>query len=193
MPPFLVIVGVIGAGLPSVLAILLLAGAGVVLWSGEHPPPDVQAVQYDLPLRLLRWAGGLLRTDRVEWSQAMLGELDRIEGRSGRWRFALGCVANIVLLPPWGPVAPMAVMGTVAVGSAVVFGFGFVHFGLPANPWNWVVVLILRCPPDGFHRRGERAVAPARCGSFGSAGGALRRDGMVGVLWVHVGWHHQPD
>ncbi len=96
-----------------------------------------------MPLRLLQWADGLLPADRVEWGQAMLGELDRIEGRSKRWRFALGCVTGVVLVPPWGPVGPMAVLGAVALGGAVVFGFGFVHFGLATNPWNWVLLVIL--------------------------------------------------
>ena len=73
----------IGRGRPSVLAILLLAGAGAVLWSREHPPSDSQTVRGDVPLMLLQWAVGLLRTDRVDWGQAMLGELDRIEGRTG--------------------------------------------------------------------------------------------------------------
>ncbi len=73
----------------------------------------------------------------------MLGELDRIEGRSERWRFALGCVAGVVLLPPWGPVGPMTALMAVGLGSAVVFGFGFVHFGLANDPWNWVVLAIL--------------------------------------------------
>ena len=133
----------IGSGRPSVLAILLLAGAGAVLWSREHPPPDPQTVRGDVPLRLLQWAVGLLRADRVDWGQAMLGELDRIESRSERWRFTLGCVVGVVLAPPWGPVGPMAALTAVALGSSVVLGFGFVHFGLTANPWNWALLVIL--------------------------------------------------
>src|SRR5471030_3076835 len=35
----------------------------------------------DAPMRLLRWATGLLSAQRAEWGQAMLGELDHIEGR----------------------------------------------------------------------------------------------------------------
>ena len=143
MPSVLAMLGLIGGGRPSVLAILLLVGAGAVLWSREHPPPDAHTVRGDAPLRLLRWAVGLLPSDRVDWGQAMLGELDRVEGRSGRWRFALGCVGGVVLLPPWGPVGPMAALVAVASGSALVFGFGFVHFGLAANPWNWVMLAIL--------------------------------------------------
>lgn len=133
----------IGGGRPSVLAILLLSGAGAVLWSREHPPPDTQTARRDGPLRLLQWAVGLVPADRVDWGQAMLGELDRIESRSGRWRFAVGCVAGVVLLPPWGSDGPMAVLVAAALGSAVVFGIGFVHFGLATNPWNWVMMAIL--------------------------------------------------
>ena len=133
----------IGGGRVSVLAILLLSGAGAVLWSREHPPPDTQMVRRDGPLRLLQWAVGLLPDGRVDWGQAMLGELDRIQGRSGRWRFALGCVTGVVLLPPWVSDGPMAVLVASAFGSAIVFGIGFVHFGLATNPWNWVMLAIL--------------------------------------------------
>jgi hypothetical protein len=88
---------------------------------------------HDAPALLLGWAVGLLSAERVEWGHAMLGELDRIEGRSQRRRFALGCTAGLVLLPPWGPVGPMAALGAVALSSAVVLGLGFAHFGLASN------------------------------------------------------------
>ena len=114
----------IGGGRLSVLAILLLSGAGVVLWSREHPPPDTQTVRDDVPLRLLQWAVGLLPPDRVDWGQAMLGELDRIDGDSNRWRFALGCVAGLVLVSPWRPVGPMATLAAAALGSTVVLSVG---------------------------------------------------------------------
>jgi hypothetical protein len=133
----------IGGGRPSVLAILLLSGAAGALWSREHPSRDTQSVRRDVPLRLLQWAVGLLPVDRIDWGQAMLGELDRIEDRSGRRRFALGCVAGVVLLPPWGPVGLMAAPVCLALGSALVFGYGFVHFGLAADPWNWIMLAIL--------------------------------------------------
>jgi|GEM_PF-2689894 len=168
----------IGGGRPSVLAILLLAGAGAVLWSREHPPQDPLAVRADVPLRLLQWAIGLLPDDRVDWGQAMLGELDRIEGRSGRSRFALECVAGVVLLPPWGPVGPTAALGAVALGSAVVLGIGFVHFGLAANPWNWIMLVIL---------------VTLVTGSVVAASVLLRRPGvarlgLVGGLFVVATW-----
>ncbi len=106
-------------------------------------PQTRTRAQSDAPLRLLQWAVGLLPAERVDWGQAMLGELDRIEGRLARWRFALGCVGGVVLLPPWRPVGPMAALVGVALGSAFVFGIGFVRFGLAANPWNWVMLATL--------------------------------------------------
>ena len=32
-----------------------------------------------------------LPADRADWAQAMLVELDRVEGRRARWQFSLGC------------------------------------------------------------------------------------------------------
>ncbi len=178
MPSVLSMLGVIGAGPPSVLAILLLSVAGAVLWSREHPPQDTVTARLDVPLRLLQWADGLLPADRVDWGQAMLGELDRIEGRSKRWRFALGCVAGVVLLPPWEVAGPMAALGAVALGSAVVFGIGFVHFGLASDPWNWVMLAIL---------------AVLVLGSIVAVSVQLRRAGvarlgLVGGLLVAAAW-----
>lgn len=125
----------------SSLAILLLAGTGAVLWSSEHK--NAQAVRGDAPARLLQWAIGLLSADQVDWGQAMLGELDQLDSRSRRWRFGLGCVSTVVLLPPLGSVVPIAALVAVALASAVTFGIGFVHFGLATNPWNWVMLAIL--------------------------------------------------
>ncbi len=168
----------IGGGRPSVLAILLLSGAGAVLWSREHPPADPQTVRRDVPLRLLQWAAGLLPADRFDWGKAMLGELDRIEGRSTRWRFALGCVAGVELVPPWGPVGPMAALVAAALGSAVVFGLGFVHFGLAANPWNWVMLVILAALVMG-----SVLVVSVQLRRPGVA-----RLGLVGGLFVAAAW-----
>ena len=131
-----------------------------------------------MPLRFLQWAVGLLPADRVDWGQAMLGELDRIEGRSGRWRFALGCVAGVVLLPPWGPVGPMAALAAVALGGAVVFGFGFVHFGLATNPWNWVLLVML----------GALVMVSIVAVSVQLRRPGVARLGLVGGLFVAATW-----
>jgi len=178
VPSVLAILLVVGAGPVLVLAILLLGGVGVVLWSREHAPQDTLMVGRDVPVRLLQWAVGLLPADRVGWGQAMLGELDRIEGRSDRWRFALGCMAGVVLLPPSDAVGPLAALVAVALGSAVVFGFGFVHFGLATSPWNWVMLAIL---------------VALVMGSIVAVSVLLRRPGvarlgLVGGLFVAATW-----
>ena len=178
MSCLLAISAAVNSGPPTLIVILLLTGAGVVLWSREHTPPDTVTVREDVPIRLLQWAVGLLPSDREDWGQAMLGELDRIEGRSERRRFALGCVASIVVLPPWGPVGPMAALAAFALGSAVVLGVGFTHFGLAANPWNWLVMAIL---------------VTVMIGSVVVVSVLLRRPGiagpgLIGGLFVAVAW-----
>ena len=170
--------GVINAGPPMLIMVLLLTGAGAVLWSGEHTPQEAVTPGEDVPVRLLHWAVGLLPADRVDWGRAMLGELDRIEGSSKRWRFALGCVAGVVLLPSWGPVGPMAALVAAALGSAVVIGVGFAHFGLSTNPWNWVVLAVL---------------AVLVMGSVAAVSVLLRRPGvagpgLVGGFFVAAAW-----
>src|SRR4029077_17479962 len=78
--------------------------------------PAGPAARDDVPELLLRWAAGLLSAQRAEWGQAMLGELDHIDGRSRRWRFAVGCAGAVLLLPPWGRAA--------AGGGGLVAGGG---------------------------------------------------------------------
>ena len=100
----------------------------------RDPPQDGVTERHDAPVRLLQWADGLLPADRVDWGQKMLGELDRIEERSKRWRFALGCVACVVPPPPWEAVGPMAALEAVALGRAVVFLSGSSTSGWPPTP-----------------------------------------------------------
>ena len=157
------------------------------MWGREHPPQDRAAGRRDAPVRLLQWAAGLLPADRVDWGQAMLGELDRIEGRSTRWHFALGCVAGVVLQPPWGSVGPMAALVGVALGSVLVFGFGFVHFGLANNPWNWIVLAILVTLVIGSIVAVSVQLRRPRVARLGLVGGPF-----VAAAWLVVSgftWH----
>jgi hypothetical protein len=124
------------------VVILLLAGTTSALWIHQRQRGEA-TTQDDAPARLLEWAVGLLPPQRADWGQAMLGELDHLHGGSKRFRFVLGCAVGIVVPPPWGPVVPVAALASVAVGSAVLFGIGFAHFGLAANPWNWVMLPFL--------------------------------------------------
>jgi len=99
--------------------------------------PAGPAARDDVPARLLRWAAGLLSAQREEWGQAMLGELDHIDGRGRRWRFAAGCAGAALLLAPWGRAAAAAwAMVAVAAGAASLYPAMVVRYGLGA--WDWV-------------------------------------------------------
>jgi hypothetical protein len=101
----------------------------------------VEGPQADAPLRLLRWAAGLLSAQRDEWGRAMLGELDHIEGRSRRWRFTIGCVGAALLLP-WGRAgAGVLAMLAVAFGSVGLYASVRIRYGLGSG--NWIVVAIV--------------------------------------------------
>ena len=84
----------------------------------RNPQRFLDGPTEDVPLRLMRWAAGLLSPERHEWGQAMLGELDHLDGRIRRMRFALGCVGAALVLPPWGRAAAgVWAMITLAVAS----------------------------------------------------------------------------
>jgi hypothetical protein len=120
-------------------ALLLCIGVALFRRSensvGEGPKADV-------PLRLLRWAAGLLSEQRDEWGQAMLGELDHIEGRGRRWRFSIGCVGAALLLPPWGRAgAAVLAMLAVAMGGVGVYADVISRYGLGGGSWIGVGIV----------------------------------------------------
>jgi hypothetical protein len=71
--------------MPLLLPLICLLGMGIVTFrrSGVSVSAD-QALYEDAPARLLGWAASLLSAQREEWGQAMLGELDHIDGRGRR-------------------------------------------------------------------------------------------------------------
>jgi hypothetical protein len=92
--------------------------------------------------RLLHWAVGLLSEQRAEWGQAMVGELDHIDGRSKRLRFAFGCVTAALLLPPWGRAAAAVwTMVAIAVGGVALYSSIIVHYGLGGGEWIGAAIL----------------------------------------------------
>jgi hypothetical protein len=98
----------------------------------------------DAPERLLRWAAGLLSAQRGEWGQAMLGELDQIDGRGRRWRFTVGCAGATLLLAPWGRAAAAVwAMVAVAAGAAGVYAAVAVRYRLGTGGWVWAVIVLL--------------------------------------------------
>jgi hypothetical protein len=102
----------------------------LIAWYRRDPRRFLDGPAEDAPLRLMRWAIGLLATQRAEWGQAMLGELGHIEGRMRRVRFALGCAGAALVLPPWGRAATgvWAVI-VLAAGAVGLYAGMAVHYG----------------------------------------------------------------
>jgi hypothetical protein len=104
--------------------------------------PAGPGVRDDMPARLLCWAAGLLPAGRAEWGQAMLGELDHIEGRARRWRFAVGCAGAVLL--PWGRAAAAAwAVAAIAVGAADLYASVAVRYRLGAGDWVWAAIMVV--------------------------------------------------
>ena len=152
----------------------------------------VEGPRPDAPMRLLRWTTGLLSAQRAEWGQAMLGELDHIEGRLRRWRFAIGCVGAALLLPPWGRVgAGVFAMLAVAVGGARCVRLS--DRPVPARrqqpDWRGDRVDLLA----GLRPRRSRALAPARHRRPRTARRSVRRPGVAGGVRLHLLEPHRPS
>ncbi len=106
--------------------------------------PAGPAVRGDVPERLLRWAAGLLSARRAEWGHAMVGELDHIDGRGRRWRFAAGCAGAALLLAPWGRAAAAVwAMSVAAAGAAGVYAAVAVRYRLGAGDWVFAVIALV--------------------------------------------------
>jgi hypothetical protein len=105
--------------------------------------PAGPAVRGDVPERLLRWAAGLLSARREEWGQAMVGELDHIDGRGPRWRFAAGCAGAALLLAPWGRAAAAVwAMTAAAAGAAGVYAAVAIRYRLGAGGWVFAAIAL---------------------------------------------------
>jgi hypothetical protein len=122
--------------MPFFLPLICLLGMGMALLGSPRDASAGQAPRDDLPARLLGWAAGLLPAQRAEWGQAMVGELDNIDGRGRRWRFAAGCAGAALLLPPWGRAAAAVwAMAAVAVGGAGLYASVIVRYQLGTSDW----------------------------------------------------------
>ena len=72
----------------------------------------------------------------------MIGELDHIEGRGHRWRFAIGCVGAALLLPPWGRAAAgLLAIVAMAIGGVGVYVSLIGRYGLGADSWKGVAIV----------------------------------------------------
>lgn len=131
--------------MPIFVPLICLLGMGLAVFgrSAQAAAADLAALD-DVPMRLLRWAAGMLPAQRAEWGQAMLGELDHIDGRGRRWRFAVGCAGAALLMPPCGRAAAAvwALMAVAAGGAVVVAGVG-ARYGLGAGDWVFAAIALL--------------------------------------------------
>ena len=135
----------------------------------RNPRRFLDGPSEDAPLRLLRWAVGLLSHERAEWGQAMLGELGHLDGRWRRMRFALGCTGAALVLPPWGRAA-VGLWATIAATAAslIIYTSMTVQYGLGVGGWIALAVVGLICvgyllgASALLRRPGYRAARPAR-------------------------------
>jgi len=166
---------------------LLIGGIGVALIMRYRQTAAMAAPAggSDAPARLLGWATGLLDADRAEWGQAMLGELDRLEGRAPRWRFAAGCSAASMILPPWGRAAAAAgSLAAVAAGGLGVFAFASIHYGMGRSVGTWAFAAILFAILTGYLLAGGSLLRRPGVAGPGLAGGLF-----VAAAWLAVsGW-----
>jgi hypothetical protein len=120
---------------------LSLLGIMIALYR-RNPQRFLDGPTEDAPLRLMRWAADLLSPQRVEWGQAMLGELDHLEGRIRRMRFALGCVGAALVLPPWGRAAA-GVWAMIVLAAASVGLYGGMAARYRLGGGDWIAAAIL--------------------------------------------------
>jgi hypothetical protein len=155
---------------------MCLLGVGIALFR-RSPQAFLDGPSEDMPTRLLRWAAGLLSPQRGEWGQAMLGELDHLDGRGRRWRFTLGCVIAALLLPPWGRAAAgVWAMAAVAAGSVGLYASVAIRYGLGVGDWVAAAILVVFL-----------------AGYLLAASALLRRPGfaipgLLGGLFVALAW-----
>lgn len=131
--------------MPIFIPLICLLGMGVARFRGRAQVVSADpAVRDDAPVRLLRWAVAMLSVQREEWGQAMLGELDHIDGQRRRWRFAAGCAGAALLLPPWGRAATaLCALAAVAACSAGLYASVSVQYKLGAGTWEFAAVVLV--------------------------------------------------
>jgi hypothetical protein len=160
----------------------------------------VNPAGHDRARSLLTLAVRLLPPDRRDWGQAMLAELDQLQGAAARWRFVLGCV-RVVLAPPRAEPAPGLAVRAVIMGGAVGVGMGIslvspalqvfaVLFAVLLAGCAWLA--LLRSRTAGAARPGPGRILRAvlLLGVAGGVGvvlyGVERYPGAVGDPWDPV-------
>src|SRR5690349_21350892 len=132
--------------MPFFIVFLMTPIAVAIALYRRNPRRFLDGPTEDAPLRLLRWAAGLLSPERAEWGQAMLGELDHLDGRRRRLRFAVGCTGAVLIMPSLGraAVALWATIGITAASLALHAGLT-VHYRLGVGDWIGLAVVGIIC------------------------------------------------
>jgi hypothetical protein len=160
----------------------------------------VSQAGHDRARSLLSLAVRRLPPDRRDWGQAMLAELDQLQGRAARWRFTLGCV-RVALAPPRAAPSPGLAVRAAVVGGAAGVGLGIylvspamrvfaVLFSVLLAGCVWIALVRSReaIPHQGNSGRILRAVL--LIGVAGGVGvvlyGVVRYPGAVGDPWDPV-------
>jgi hypothetical protein len=73
----------------------------------------------DLPSHVVATAARWLPAHRLEWGQAMIGELSAIHGSAARWRFA-GAAVRVAILPPTRHSGTSATLAGTGLAGTVV-------------------------------------------------------------------------
>ena len=128
----------------------------------------------DLPRALVEAAAWALPDHRRAWGQAMLADLDHVEGLLARWRFAAGCV-RVALVPPrpGGYLGRVLALGlAAAVGVSLYAATPATHVFAVAFAWllagyGWLAAN--RLSPGGLRRLRATSAAVAGAALAGVA------------------------
>jgi len=183
--------------MPYFIVFLVAPIAVAIAMYRRNPRRFLDGPTEDTPLRLLRWAVGLLSPQRSEWGQAMLGELAHLDGGWRRMRFALGCTGAALVLPPWGRAAA-ALWATIGITAAsfTIYTAMVVHYGLGVGGWIALTVVGIICVgyllgASALLRRRGIALPGLLGGLFATTVG-LAQSGFTPtdlVTYIPTGWH----
>ena len=165
--------------------------AALLVWVARpsrrrNTPRTTAAGNADAPSRLLNWAVGALPADRASWGEAMVGELNQIDNRRQRWRFAAGCASAAVFLP--SRRADSARLAARLVAATALACAGLVAYGLgqyPAiatNARTWPVLAVFLSVLVGYSVVSTVLVRRGPVTGSGLAGGL----GLAAV-WIIAG------
>jgi len=138
----------------------------------------------DVPRAIVELTSRHLAPDRVEWGQAMVGELGQYQGLS-RWRYALGCAVAALGLPrrdgsgQWVLVSVLVA----AIACAALVGYGLVRYpNIVTGAGTWVALATFGFTLLVFVAVTSVSTRDARIGKRAVVAGCI-----TAGLWITVG------